>query len=174
MWLMILLQPGGIQLPGSAKVHFSRDHRGNTLSWKQFWAVSHFLLLAHTSLFQHLLHCAEILSLRAWFLLQVDGVFSLIPFQVLWLNLPSKQDSEAWPRALWNQPFYLLIGLYTELTVYSSQLQKQYGPFPNLPCPKPGTEQIVIISFILLPVFFFSSAWVSAVWCFYHGMYVLE
>lgn len=79
----------------------------------------------------------------------------LYPFRCCgWTCLLSK-TAEAWPRALWNQPFYLLIGLYTELTAYSSQLQKQHSPFPNLPCPKPGTEQIVIISFILLPVFFF-------------------
>lgn len=44
--MMILLQPGGIQLSGSAKVHFPGGHSDNTLSWKEvFFAVLDFLLL---------------------------------------------------------------------------------------------------------------------------------
>lgn len=45
-------------------------------------------------------------------------------------------------------------GLCAGLTAYSLQLQKQHSTFPSYPCPKPSTEQAVIISFILLPGFF--------------------
>lgn len=154
MWLMILLQPGGIQLPGSAKVHFLRDHGGTRYpgsSSGQFPIFSSLHILPCFSICYTVLKSClyELDSCSRWM-----AYSHLFPFRCCgWTCLLSK-TAEAWPRALWNQPFYLLIGLYTELTVYSSQLQKQYGPFPNLPCPKPGTEQIVIISFILLPVFF--------------------
>lgn len=152
MWSILLLQPGGIQLLGSTKVHFSRIHSGTCYLRSSFWQLP-------ISSSSHLLSCFSICYIVLKSCLYKLDSYSRWMAMLIYTLLGGVAELafQAREQRLDLELFEIDLCVYccyAGLCAASPQLQKQHSPFPSFPCPKPSTEQAVIISFILLPGFF--------------------
>lgn len=175
--MMILLQRGGIQLSGSAKVHFPGGHSDNTLSWKEVFlqfSISSFLCV-----FSCFSVCNSVLKSCLYKLNFYSGqmVYShLYPFRWASWTCFLNKIAEPWPRHLWNQPFYSVYSCWALhwVTTVLQSTAKAAQPFLQVSLPKAQHNTPCHNFFHPSARFCFSSAWVSAVWCFCHGVYALE